>query len=213
MMAVIVEFGFLLYYYVKMKNNGGRKSCVSIGDVVNGRHVLEKLPKRDGYNACRWLVSCVQCETLAEVFGFSMKWAGCPKCAAIARGKKQRGQQVNFSCGTESKYTQGCRCESCRAANAAMHRNYRKTVQGKRSVKRMNLRKFGLTLEKFQSLIESQNGLCAICEVRPDILCVDHCHKTGKVRGLLCHGCNRGIGLIGDCPHILKKAAIYVERS
>ena len=60
-------------------------------------------------------------------------------------------------------------------------------------------------------LLERQRGLCAICKKIPDrALCVDHCHSTGKVRGLLCHKCNMGLGLYSEDLEIMLAAMTYV---
>jgi Recombination endonuclease VII len=65
-----------------------------------------------------------------------------------------------------------------------------------------NLAQFGLTIEDYDAMHEAQDGLCAICK-QPETssrdgkvyrLAVDHCHKTGKVRGLLCFKCNSAMG-------------------
>ena len=79
--------------------------------------------------------------------------------------------------------------------------------------------KFGITLEDFDRMVESQNGLCAICggenvQIRGRVvaLAVDHNHKTGKVRGLLCNGCNTSLGRFKDIP-MLKKAIKYLEET
>lgn len=81
------------------------------------------------------------------------------------------------------------------------------------------LRKYGLTLEEHRALRDAQGGVCAICG-NPETntyrgvlrrLSVDHSHVTGQVRGLLCNGCNRGIGLLGDNPEGLRRAADYLE--
>jgi hypothetical protein len=81
------------------------------------------------------------------------------------------------------------------------------------------LREFGITEEQYKKLIKDQNNLCAICgksekEVsnRNKNLSVDHCHKTHKVRGLLCTNCNRAIGLLGDDIGILQKAINYLTK-
>lgn len=70
---------------------------------------------------------------------------------------------------------------------------------------------YGISREEYLLLFEKQNGLCAICCRDIDRkLCVDHCHKTKKVRGLLCHNCNRALGLIGDDPETAKRMLNYL---
>ncbi|WP_244524233.1 endonuclease VII domain-containing protein [Geodermatophilus dictyosporus] len=60
-------------------------------------------------------------------------------------------------------------------------------------------------------MLEAQGGACAICEVQPAAH-VDHDHDTGRVRQLLCFGCNGGLGQFKDDPTVLRAAARYVER-
>lgn len=84
-----------------------------------------------------------------------------------------------------------------------------------------DLRKsYGINLAEYNALLESQNFVCAICG-NPEIdicnkkgavrnLAVDHCHTTGKIRGLLCRGCNQGLGNFRDNPKFLTKAATYI---
>lgn len=59
-------------------------------------------------------------------------------------------------------------------------------------------RKFGITLEQYDAMLQHQGGVCALCRNPPKkkVLVVDHNHKNGKVRGLLCDACNRALGLI-----------------
>lgn len=78
-----------------------------------------------------------------------------------------------------------------------------------------HLKKYGLTIEEYDRLLVSQNGVCAICRKTDSThrLCVDHDHITGKVRGLLCGKCNRGIGCLGDNSMQLRMAADYIEKS
>lgn len=68
----------------------------------------------------------------------------------------------------------------------------------------------GLTPEAVEAIRAKQGGLCAICG-DPDPTDLDHCHKTGRVRWLLCKHCNRGLGAFRDSPVFLKKAASLLE--
>jgi hypothetical protein len=73
---------------------------------------------------------------------------------------------------------------------------------------------YGVTKEFLLDLYEKQQGKCAICGEEPKTtrgLHIDHCHKTGAVRGLLCHGCNTGIGALQDDPKVIEKALNYLK--
>lgn len=72
-------------------------------------------------------------------------------------------------------------------------------------------KKYNLPYEEYINLSNQQNGLCAICKTI-EIQVVDHCHTTGKVRGLLCGRCNTGIGLFLDNVESLKNAIDYLCR-
>lgn len=77
----------------------------------------------------------------------------------------------------------------------------------------------GINEDAFSSMLEKQNGLCGVCGVSDGTklsgdkhrLCVDHDHVSGRVRGLLCHSCNRGLGLLGDTVECLERAAQYLR--
>lgn len=76
--------------------------------------------------------------------------------------------------------------------------------------------KYGITPEDYYTLLRAQNERCAICGTtealgRCGVFVVDHCHKTERVRALLCSRCNLTIGKMGDCPTLLRKAADYLE--
>lgn len=75
--------------------------------------------------------------------------------------------------------------------------------------------KYGLSLDQFMSLLSFQNNCCAICKTEfkgTKDTHVDHCHKTKKVRGLLCFLCNSGIGKFKDNPEFLKAAIKYLQK-
>jgi len=82
------------------------------------------------------------------------------------------------------------------------------------------LRTFGSTIEEYEALMLEQDNYCAIChEPEKQILngkikrlAIDHCHTTGKVRGLLCQRCNTGIGRFDDNVVLLKQAIQYLEK-
>lgn len=72
---------------------------------------------------------------------------------------------------------------------------------------------YGLTPEQYESLYSDSNGRCYICkEEKEYYLHVDHNHKTGEVRGLLCNHCNRGIGMLKENIDILESAIKYIRK-
>ncbi len=72
-------------------------------------------------------------------------------------------------------------------------------------------RKFGITLEQYEELKRQQGGKCAICRERvPDV--VDHDHETKEIRGLLCHPCNKGLGMFRENGLTLVNAALYLAK-
>lgn len=87
------------------------------------------------------------------------------------------------------------RCKACRA------------VQGR---ERHLQRHYGLTEAERDDLVASQAGVCCICLSAPAAH-VDHCHKTGRVRGVLCFSCNAALGQFKDRPDAIRRAAAYVE--
>lgn len=76
------------------------------------------------------------------------------------------------------------------------------------------LARYGLTIEDYDALLEDQAGVCAICG-KPcrsgRRLAVDHCHTSGKVRGLLCVTCNQGLGAFEDNPELFSAAVRYLR--
>ncbi len=75
-------------------------------------------------------------------------------------------------------------------------------------------RLYGLTLEAYGLMLAAQNGCCAICQggqQRGQEFAVDHDHKTGAIRGLLCHNCNHMLCKAKDDPAVLRRAAEYLE--
>lgn len=89
-----------------------------------------------------------------------------------------------------------------------------------RQYKAYRLKSFGLTIDDFERMLAEQDGVCAGCLHPPTgedrqnaVLHVDHCHETGRVRGLLCGRCNTGLGLLRDDPETLHRLAAYVAKA
>lgn len=77
-------------------------------------------------------------------------------------------------------------------------------------------RNFGLTRAEYNRLWQIQGGMCAICKIHQlninKNLRVDHCHKTKRIRGLLCHNCNVSLGLMKESIESLKAMILYLEQ-
>lgn len=129
-------------------------------------------------------------------------------------------------CGKEKPYYAKNMCKQCynheysrkwakdnpEKLKARKRRWYKKY---KRELRDAKLRKlYGVSLEEYEEMLKIQNNVCAICGKPPRkgkrSLSVDHDHKTGKVRGLLCNNCNLGLGKFQDNSHITDRATDYL---
>lgn len=115
--------------------------------------------------------------------------------------------------GRSKKVTSGY-CKTCTKSKAKQRKATMTVEQREREHRRKVLNVHGLSVDEYECRVAAQNGCCAICGKAVDgNLCVDHCHETGGVRGLLCKPCNFGLGLFGDDPERLRRAADYLETS
>lgn len=113
------------------------------------------------------------------------------------------------------------RCRPCQKTYSAAHYAANREKRIAAMIVYNMLKKYGVTQERYQELLEAQSHRCAICgagsgwrhrqsgELKK--LAVDHCHETGRVRGLLCDACNLGIGKLRHDPHLLQKAIDYLR--
>ncbi len=96
-----------------------------------------------------------------------------------------------------------------------MSKIYYSEYPEKRSNKWLKTR-YGIDIEQYKKVLENQNYLCAICgcsenDTKHKRMSVDHCHSSGKIRGLLCRKCNAMLGLVNDNVDTLLKAIDYLE--
>ncbi len=96
--------------------------------------------------------------------------------------------------------------------DAKIAREYRKTAKANKA---RLCRLYGLTSEDWQEMFDDQDGKCLICERHQSelkqTLNVDHCHKTGKVRGLLCGPCNQVLGVMRDDKETVLRMVKYID--
>lgn len=132
----------------------------------------------------------------------------CPECSLSRkritdRAKAKRWREANANYQTEYM--------------RAWHQAHKDNPEYRQRRSDAGLKKrHGLTPEQLRALVESQHGLCAICGGEPNgpgkRLHVDHCHKTGQRRALLCAKCNTMLGLADDTPERLEEGAAYLRR-
>lgn len=142
----------------------------------------------------------------------------CSKC------KKNKNKNSFWkSSKSKSKFTSWCilcflRYRETRREEARKYGiEYRGNPNNKKKIKGYLLQhKYGITIKEYDIFKNRQNNKCAICEVRGvkgKKLGVDHCHKTGKIRGLLCDRCNLVLGKINDDVMVAKKIIKYLQNN
>ena len=143
-------------------------------------------------------------------------------------------------CGSTERYTVSSDCRQCtikkttkrnkedpkyreyqqqyREKNTLTQKEYHKLwyQENNEKVYEYNLKKkYGIIYAEYEKMLTEQKGLCAICgkaEAENKRLAVDHCHRTGKIRSLLCGKCNKAIGLLDDDPELMKQAIEYMRK-
>lgn len=158
---------------------------------------------------------CIKCKISKSLEGFHSHpgykdglRTRCRSCVNEQRKIRYKKNPEPFNKYSRSYYAKNAdKCRSWakqyRKDNPLIYKNYR--------LKEC----YGITIDDYQNILDSQNGCCAICKSDRaksyKFFAVDHCHSTGKIRGLLCEGCNTGIGLFKDNPEFLRVAADYLE--
>lgn len=106
-----------------------------------------------------------------------------------------------------------CGCQEKRPENGNVYCDFHS-----KKLKRLQPENYrrGLSEEKLQEMFDCQKQKCKICQKKAKShkkLCVDHCHVTNKIRGLICNNCNSGLGFFKDNPKFLKAAINYINTS
>jgi len=117
------------------------------------------------------------------------------------------------------------RCKTCHIETTKKYRQKNPEIYRKASLKHWHnlddskkherwIKRYGLNANEYKKMFEDQNGLCKICFkecISNQSLSVDHCHATGKVRGLLCKKCNTALGMLEDNISYFENAIIYLK--
>lgn len=115
-----------------------------------------------------------------------------------------------LKCGDTVRYLS---CRSCASCNRESMQKRGYSPKKNKAASLMKL--YGITLDDYDVMLKSQNGVCAVCHSSCKTgrsLAVDHCHSTGAVRGLLCANCNRAIGLFQEDRSRMTAAIAYIDR-
>jgi hypothetical protein len=157
---------------------------------------------------------CPKCDTEKPLTSFSVKKSDnrptcwCKDC--VNRSSKERYQRNKKNHNSKQKDWYQKNKDS---HNEKRKHWYRQNTQRYRDT--YLVRKYKITLEEYDRMFESQSGVCAICgkvEQSRVSLAVDHDHKTGAVRQLLCTKCNKGLGHFDDDIELFQKAIEYIKK-
>ena len=130
----------------------------------------------------------------------------CPRKGYMLRLRDRNGRYEKGNLRWVAPLSAAERADRDRACVRRWHRKKGRAVRLERV--------YGITQEDYDVMLRAQGGVCKICGQKESVdrfpLAVDHDHKTGKVRGLLCGSCNTGLGKFNDDPDLLLKAMKYL---
>lgn len=171
------------------------------------RAAARKLRIRD--DAPQREVACVDCGRPLEWSGKNRPKERCDPCRVVRNREKGRERSIAWIKANpdlaRERWRQGYQrnIERIRATKLDQHYRY----------------KYGITRAERDRMLAEQGGRCKICGGEPDPrhqggrLHVDHCHETGRVRGLLCGHCNTAIGLLKEDPRLFESAVLYLTEA
>lgn len=141
------------------------------------------------------------------------------KQCSVCKETKDLSEFYNYKSTKDGK---SYRCKSC-DNKARLKWATNNPEKSHLSQRERNLRhRFGVDLQWYEEQLKKQNYCCAICGTKENKVvrgaridlsfAVDHCHKTGKIRGLLCNQCNRALGMFNDSVELIHKAINYLKK-
>lgn len=191
-----------------------RENCPNVKDLSGQRFGKLLVMSRHGEDSKRHVTWKCKCDCGFEkiVSGVSLR-AGkstCCGCSAsrTVSGAPNDGTKLCSSCKERkplSSFEKAPRCwmgvtKQC------------KSCRSKSKVGDWLKWRYGITKSQFEEMKSKQDGRCAICLKPTQKLCVDHCHSTGRVRGLLCGHCNAAIGMFGENETTMRRAIEYLKQ-
>jgi hypothetical protein len=202
----------------------------ALGDLTKEEEVLRTVKRGKPFNACRHCMAIAKAKSDAKNFG-KCKIHGvlepeqtkangrCRICHRSSANTKRNENREWFNEKLAKKRAEDP--EKWEEIFKKAHKTFRDKYGSQWSLKKVCYER-GITLEDYQKMLKKQDDKCIICfqpETRisgrtnmPMRLVIDHCHKTNKVRGLLCHSCNTAIGKFRDDPCVIVRAARYVKQ-
>ena len=130
------------------------------------------------------------------------------KLAAIENDQIKFEGNPCAKCNTTIRYTKNGCCVNCQ------ENRHRPDIYERSKRKQMLRDRYGITTEDYDLLLQEQSGVCKVCNKTCSTgrrLSVDHDHKTGKIRGLLCRNCNVALGYLGDNPLLFERCVLYLD--
>jgi hypothetical protein len=164
-------------------------------------------PCKHGHIAERWVHNgaCAECVAInAAKWVLGDRERNPEKYRAYGRTAHEQHREAKLVRSREYQAENG---EAIAVRKQAAYR-LRDPVERRRSTL---LRVYGIGLEEYDRMYIEQEGRCAICHAPHDVLAIDHCHRTSRIRGLLCSRCNSALGLFQDSAENLTRAIDYVR--
>lgn len=197
-----------------------KKNCKTCGLPVIGNEdsfsINQRYTKKDGTPTICYCSYCKRCHFTQNKFYREKRGPHqrntapyCYDCKLQKEGNKDKFHKA-------SRNKDGLN-EICKKCKSERRKEYNKRPDVAEKAREWSyLNKYNMTIAQFDQLLEDQGKQCAICKTKTPggskgRFCIDHCHETGIVRGLLCVNCNQMLGHSKDSIETLRKAAVYLE--